>query len=159
MKKGRTSAITGWFLPVTFCAAISIQLAAPCYAMPSARAQESAVPGAVARRISKIKTINATTITLTPDSGSDIDVVVGTTTRIERVAPGETNPKNATPMQLQDLQVGDLIRVRGRTADDGKSIAASSIVALKASDVEARHEQDLQDWQKRGVDGVATAVD
>jgi hypothetical protein len=30
---------------------------------------------------------------------------------------------------------------------------------MKHSDIEARNQQDLQDWQKRGVDGLATAVD
>src|SRR6202034_536581 len=30
---------------------------------------------------------------------------------------------------------------------------------IKQSDIEARHQQDIQDWQKRGVDGVATGVD
>jgi len=30
---------------------------------------------------------------------------------------------------------------------------------MKSSDLAARHAQDLQDWQKRGVDGLAKAVD
>jgi hypothetical protein len=30
---------------------------------------------------------------------------------------------------------------------------------MKHSDLDARHQQDLQDWQKRGVDGLAKAVD
>jgi len=30
---------------------------------------------------------------------------------------------------------------------------------MKRSDLEARHQQDWQDWQKRGVDGLAKAVD
>src|ERR1700675_1309613 len=30
---------------------------------------------------------------------------------------------------------------------------------MKRSDLESRREQDLQDWQKRGVDGLAKAVD
>jgi len=155
MNKNFIGAAFCWLLVFALPAVTSVVLPQASYA---AQAEQSE-SGAIARRVGKIKTINATTITLTPDSGADIDVVVGTTTRAERIAPGETNPKNATPMQLQDLQVGDLIRVRGRTSDDGKSIIASSIIALKASDVELRHQQDLQDWQKRGVDGLASAVD
>ena len=30
---------------------------------------------------------------------------------------------------------------------------------MKHSDLEAKHQQDLQDWQKRGVDGIVGAVD
>ena len=30
---------------------------------------------------------------------------------------------------------------------------------MKHSDLEAQHQQDLQDWQKRGVDGIVKAVD
>lgn len=145
-----------------FVCALSATLALPqtSHALPGGQqTDQSGAAGAITRRVGKVKKINATTITLTPDSGSDIDVIVGSTTRIERIAPGETDPKNATPMQLQDLQIGDLIRVRGRMSDDGKSIVASSIIALKASDVELRHQQDLQDWQKRGADGLASAVD
>jgi hypothetical protein len=30
---------------------------------------------------------------------------------------------------------------------------------MKKTDLDAQHQQDLQDWQKRGVDGIAKAVD
>jgi Domain of unknown function (DUF5666) len=60
---------------------------------------------------------------------------------------------------LQDLQVGDRILVAGKASDDNLSFVASSVVAMKRSDLEAKHQQDLQDWQKRGVDGLATVVD
>ena len=80
-------------------------------------------------------------------------------TRIVRIAPGEKNLKNATPIQLQDIQVGDRILVGGKLSDDNVSLLASSVVVMKRSDLEAKHQEDLQDWQKRGVDGLAKAVD
>lgn len=120
---------------------------------------EPAAQSAVARRIGAVKTIDGTTITLAPDSGPVVTVTVQEATRLMRVAPGEKNLKNATPIQLQDLQVGDRILVGGKSSDDEKSIAASSIVVMKISDVEARHQQELQDWQKRGLGGPITAVD
>ncbi|MGA2377397.1 MAG: DUF5666 domain-containing protein, partial [Candidatus Sulfotelmatobacter sp.] len=76
-----------------------------------------------------------------------------------RIAPGEKDLKNATPIQLQDLQVGDRILVAGKASDDNLSLAASTVVVMTHSDLEARHQLDLQDWQKRGVDGLAKAVD
>jgi hypothetical protein len=84
---------------------------------------------------------------------------VQATTRILRIAPGEKDLKNATPIQLQDLQVGDRILVAGKASDDNLSLEASTVVVVTHSDLEARHQQDLQDWQKRGVDGLAKAVD
>jgi hypothetical protein len=76
-----------------------------------------------------------------------------------RIAPGEKDLKNAAPVQLQDIQIGDRILVGGKVSDDNQSFAASSIVVMKRSDLDARHVQALQDWQKRGVDGLAKAVD
>jgi hypothetical protein len=55
--------------------------------------------------------------------------------------------------------VGDRILVGGKPSDDNLSLVASTVVVMKHSDLEARHELDLQDWQKRGVGGLVTAVD
>jgi co-chaperonin GroES (HSP10) len=113
----------------------------------------------VARRIGAIKAMNGTTITLAPDSGPEVSVMVLPETRIVRVAPGEKNLKNAVPAQLTDLQVGDRILVGGKASDDAKSITASSVVVMKLADVSARQEQERQDWQKRGLGGLVKAID
>jgi hypothetical protein len=142
----------GWFLATAFCAAsaASVLLVPICYAVPSGQAQASA-PGAATRRIGAVKAINGTAITLTPDSGPDFNVTVQPATRIVRIAPGEKNPKNVTPIQLQDVQVGDRILVAGKASDDNLSLVASSLVVMKRSDLDgAVIRQDLQDWQKRG---------
>jgi hypothetical protein len=123
------------------------------------QSEQAAAPGAASRRIGAIKSINGSSITLAPDSGADVNVTVQPATRIVRIAPGEKDLKNSTPIQLQDLQVGDRILVAGKTSDDNQSLAASTVVVMKSSDVETLHQHELQDWQKRGVDGLATAVD
>lgn len=153
---------TSRFLAIALCAvsAASAPLVSTCDAAPTGNsAQETATPGAATRRIGAVKAINGTAITLTQDSGPDLTVAVQPTTRIVRIAPGEKNLKNATPIQLQDIQVGDRILVGGKPSDDSLSLSASSIVVMKSSDLAARHEQERQDWQKRGVDGLAKAVD
>jgi hypothetical protein len=76
-----------------------------------------------------------------------------------RIAPGEKDLKNAAPIQLQDLQVGDRVRIRGQASTDGTSIAALEIIVISHSDLEAKHEQERQDWQKRGIGGLVSAVD
>jgi hypothetical protein len=151
---------TSRLLAIALCAAGAASIHAPYgYALPGLQTQQAASSGAVARRIGAIKAINGTSITLTPDSGPDINVTVQPTARIVRIPPGEKDLKNATPIQLQDLQVGDRILVAGKASDDNVSLMATSVVAMKKSDLETKHQQDLQDWQKRGAGGLVSAVD
>ena len=132
---------------------------APLAAAPVVPAPQAQTAPAPARRIGAIKAISGTSITLAPDSGPEVNVTVQPTTRLLRNAPGEKNLKNATPLQLQDLQVGDRILVGGQASDDAKSVAASTIVVMARTDLEAHHQQELQDWQKRGMAGLVSAVD
>ena len=146
--------MTLWALGVATCVL-------PVTALPASlqQSQPAAGQSAATRRIGTIKAINGNSLTLTPDAGADVSVAVPVSARILRIAPGDTNLKNATPIQFQDLQVGDRILVGGKASDDAKSIAASSVVVMKRSDVEARQQQELQDWQKRGFGGLVSAVD
>jgi hypothetical protein len=148
-------------LVIALCAAsgAGVCRAPYSYATSSSQQTQAAGTSAASRRVGAVKAINGTVITLNPDSGPDLSVTVQATTRILRIAPGEKDLKNATPIQLQDLQVGDRILVAGKASDDNLSLAASTVVVMKHSDLEASHQQDLQDWQKRGVDGLAKAVD
>ena len=132
-----------------------------CLALPRGgqQAQVAAGESAMTRHIGAITKINNNIITLKTDSdGGEILVTAGDATRILRVAPGEKNLKNATAATFQDLQTGDRILVGGELSGDAKSIIASTIVLMKHSDVEARQEQNLKDWQ-RGMGGLVTAVD
>ena len=113
----------------------------------------------IAKRIGTIKTINGNALTLAPTSGSDVSVTVQPTARILRLAPGEKDLKNATPLQVQDLQVGDTIRVRGAAGIDANSIAALEVIVITQAAVAAVSDQIRQDWQKRGVGGVVESVD
>src|SRR5229473_1343643 len=147
-------------LAIAFCVGGAIGIDASfCYATPSVQQTQEAATRPVAKRIGAIKAINGTEITLTPDSGLDVKITVQPATQIVRFAPGETNVNNATQIQLQDLQVGDRIRATGWASDDNLPLPVLKIVVMKRSDLEARHQQDLQDWQKRGVGGLVTAVD
>jgi len=127
-------------------------------ALVFAQAQDAS-QAAVARRIGAIKAINGNAITLALDSGLEIAVTVQPNARLLRIAPGEKDLKNATPVQLQDLQVGDTIRARGQASADGKSIAALEIIVITRSAVQAISEQMRQDWQKRGIGGPVSVVD
>ena len=129
-----------------------------CFAAATGAAQDAGQPS-VAKRIGVIKSINGTAVILTPDSGPEVAVTVQPNARLLRVAPGEKDLKNATSIQLQELQVGDRVRVRGQASADGASLAAMEVIVISHSDLEARHEQERQDWQKRGLGGLVSAVD
>jgi hypothetical protein len=119
----------------------------------------SAVAGSVVRPIGTIKAISGNTITLAADGGTLFSVAVADDTRLLRIEPGEKDLKQAMPLQMQDLQVGDRILVLGQLGADGHSLAASSLVAMKKADVESKQQRDQQEWQRHGVGGLVQSVD
>ncbi len=123
---------------------------------PQANAQAAAP---VTRSVGAIKAITGTHITMSPDSGSDLQIQVDDSTRLVRTNPGETDLKKAAAIKLSDLQTGDRMLVRGKLAGDGKTLTPSIIVVLKKSDLSDLQQRQLQDWQKRGVGGLVRAVD
>lgn len=113
----------------------------------------------VARVIGTIKAINSNTLTLAPTSGPEITAVVQPNAHILKLEPGEKDVKNATPIQLTDLQVGDTVRVRGFAAQGATSIPALEVLVITRSAVAAVSSQIREDWQKRGLGGLVTGVD
>jgi co-chaperonin GroES (HSP10) len=109
--------------------------------------------------VGSIKAVDDSGITLAADSGEEFKVALPDTTKILRVAPGQKDLKSATPLQKSELQVGDRILVRGRAAGDPHSLRAAAVIVMKQSDVSAKQQNDRDDWQKRGVGGLVTAVD
>lgn len=118
---------------------------------------QTAGQSAIAKQIGTIKSISGNAITLTPESGADVPVTVEDSARILRLNPGDKDLKNATPIQLQDLKVGDKVRVRGRAA--GQGIGALEVLVITSSAVDAVRERISQDWQKRGIGGLVSGVD
>jgi hypothetical protein len=127
-------------------------------------AQDSATPQAApsaskVRTVGTIKSVSGTTVTLVTDSGSEVTVNLQPSTRLLRMAPGQTDLKQATSIQAQDLQVGDRLLAGGTSSDGGKSVTATTAVVMTKADVAAKQERDREDWQKRGVGGVVKTVD
>jgi hypothetical protein len=126
------------------------------------RAQESqpsAPQAAATRSLGTVKTISGKSITLTTDAGSDVNVLLQDGARLLRVEPGEKDLKNAVALELQDLQPGDRILVRGKMADDGRSLLATSLIAMKKMDIAQKQAHEREEWLKRGVGGLVSAVD
>jgi hypothetical protein len=144
-----------------------VMAALVCMAVPAAKAgtfqsapvQAAAQTPTTVRPVGTIKSIAGSSITLTADSGQEFNISVQDDARMLQTAPGEKDLKNAVPIKLADLQVGDRILVRGAMSDDGKTLVASSVIAIKKTDIAERQKNELQDWQKRGIGGLVKSAD
>ena len=111
------------------------------------------------RKIGTIKVVNGKTVTLKPDSGPDVNVIIQDSTRLAQLPAGQTDLKAAVPIQLQQIQAGDRMLARGTPGEDGQSIVASIVIVMKQADLAQKQQHDREDWQKRGVGGIVTAID
>jgi hypothetical protein len=122
-------------------------------------AQAGAPAPAGVKQLGSIQKITGRWLSLATDQGAVIMVEIQPGARLFRFAAGQSDPKSATPIQLADLQAGDRVLVRGKLADDGKAIVASAIAVMKQQDIAQLKQQELLDWQKRGVGGLVKQVD
>jgi len=132
-------------------------------AVKAAAAQE---PGPINQGAAKsppalgtIKSISGNTLVLASDTGVEMNVDVRDSTKIVRIAPGQKDLKDAQPIALTDLQVGDRILVRGKVGDDNKTFSATSIIAMKKADIAEKQNRERDEWQKFGVGGLVNNVD
>ena len=151
---GRTHCSRRWALfyaCVLLCVMASVQI--------SAMAQAAQPASAIVKAVGEIKSVGGANLLLATDDGKGQNVLLPENVRVVRIAPGETDLKNATTITVQDLQNGDRVLVQGKAADDGKAIVALRVVVMKQSDVAAKQQQEREDWQKRGIGGLVSAVD
>ncbi len=140
--------IGAWFLMIATVLAPSKTVAQATPASPP-----------LVKAVGEIKSIGGGSLTLATDEGKNETIALPANVRVVRIAPGETDLKNATPIEVKDLQNGDRVLVQGKTSDDGKTMIALRVVVMKQSDVAARQQQEREDWQKRGIGGLVSAVD
>jgi len=149
------------------CLVVALMLtAASSHRLVAVEAVAAQEPGQNTQATSKpaaplgtIKSISGNTLVLTSDAGVEMIVDVRDSTKIVRIAPGQKDLKDAQIIALTDLQVGDRILVRGKAADDNKRFSATSIIAMKKSDIAEKQSQERDEWQKSGVGGLVNNVD
>src|SRR4051812_1692987 len=94
-----------------------------------------------------------TDIEVKPDNALPISVKVVPATAVQRIAPGETDLKNAAAIATSDLAKGDRVLVTfGANAGE-----AQRVVVMSAGDIAKRNQIDQQDWQRRGISGIVAA--
>src|ERR1700676_4357152 len=160
-QRSRVSLSTTWLLTVV----VTLTLARPGYVCAQGKPASTSGVAQITKAVGTIKSIQADSITVAAESGGEGDIIAMLTgsTKILRVPPGEKDLKNATALQVQDLQTGDRVLVRGQAATnrDGHTLVinALAVIVMKQADVAAKQQHDRDDWQKRGVGGLVTNVD
>jgi hypothetical protein len=97
-------------------------------------------------------------IVLKTDAGTEVSVSMQPTASFRRVAPGETDLRNASTIAITDINTGDRVLARGKISDDQKSVAATLIVVMSQGDIAKKQASERADWDKRGVIGIVTAA-
>lgn len=121
------------------------------------QAPPAAAPASIS--LGTVKSIAGDSIAITTDAGTELNVTVAAGAKILRTAPGRKDLQGATAIQLTDIQAGDRMLARGKLAEDGKTVLASSVIVMKHEDIAQKQQADEEAWRTRGIAGVVKSVD
>jgi hypothetical protein len=110
------------------------------------------------RVVGTIQVISGKSLTVISDTGVSSDVGIEDATKFLQIEPGRTDLKEATPISFGELQSGDRVLVRGILAEDGKTIRAASVIAVKKAAIAEKQAKERAEWQ-RGIGGLVKSVD
>ena len=79
----------------------------------------AAISQTPAKAVGTVKSVTGNAVVITSDSGSESTITFADSARIVRAAPGQTDLKSASPIQISDIQVGDRLFARGQAGDNG----------------------------------------
>src|SRR5947208_597837 len=117
----------------------------------SVRAQAPATKSVLGTVVSFNK--DAKTLDVRPDNATPVPVKLLAGTVFQKIAPGQTDLKNAAAIAISDVAVGD--RVLATLAANWTD--ALRIVVISATDIAKRDDADRQDWVQRGISGVVAS--
>jgi hypothetical protein len=127
--------------------------------LPSAYAQAPAAGQRTPPAVGTIKSLTQNSLVVTTDSGSDVKLQLTADVKLLRVPPGSKDLKEATPIQLSDLQPGDRVLVRTKASDDGSALVATTVIAMKKADIAEKQSKEREEWQRHGIGGLVKSVD
>jgi len=113
---------------------------------------------ASARQIGTVKTVTPNKLNITTDAGLAISVNVVDGAKVLQIPPGSTDLKSAQVIALGDIEVGDRVLVSGHS-DAPDAMTASRVILMKSSDIAQKRAAEQEDWQKRGIGGLVSAID
>ncbi len=89
-------------------------------------------------------------IEIKPDGATPVLAKIMPDSVIEKIAPGEKNLKNAQPISITDVSLGDRVLV----ALEPGSANLRRLVVMTATEIAKRDDADQRDWTQRGVSGI-----
>ena len=128
-----------------------------CFAVAACAAVARAQ--SVTRYLGTVTAINGNTITLKTAQGEDHTVEVPATADLKRIEPGQTSLSAAAAMQFSEIATGDRVLVWISPSAAGATPQAMRVVAIKASDLEKKREQEAEDWKINGAGGLVKSLD
>jgi hypothetical protein len=115
----------------------------------------AAIAQTPAKAVGTVKSVTGNSVVITSDSGAETTVTFSDSVRIVRAAPGQTDLKSASPIQVSDIQVGDRLFARGQAG--GGTLVASSAIVMKKNDIALRQQTERDEW-RRGLGGIVKEV-
>jgi hypothetical protein len=106
-----------------------------------------------------IKSISGDNLTLATDAGTEVKIQVPADVKVLQVPPGSKDLKEATTIQVSDLQPGDRVLVRPKQGGEGAALVAGTIIAMKKADLAEKRQKEQQEWQRHGIGGLVSSVD
>jgi hypothetical protein len=116
----------------------------------------AAIAQTPAKAVGTVKSVTGNSVVITSDSRAETTVTFSDSARIVRAAPGQTDLKSASSIQVSDIQVGDRLFARGQAGDNGALVASSAIV-MKKTDITQRQQSERDEW-RRGLGGIVKEV-
>jgi hypothetical protein len=98
-------------------------------------------------------------LTVKTDPGAPVEVRADEKTVFLKARPGSSTLNDAAPARLEELAVGDRVLARGRLAQDKASLVARQVVVMTHGDISAKQDAEREQWRRRGILGVVSAVD
>lgn len=120
---------------------------------------ERAISQSASRQLGTVKSISAESISLTTDAAQQVLVHLTPDAKIVKLPAGSKDMKDAQPIEMKDVAVGDRVLVRGNLGEDSNSFVASSVIVMKDEDIQQKRQGEQEDWQKHGTGGLVSSVD
>lgn len=107
------------------------------------------------RVIGTVASVSGNTVFVKTDSGTTVSVSVPDSAKILRTAPGQKTLAGAAKIGVGDIGPGDRVLM----AVTGDPPSANIVIVNKKSDLEAKQQQEQEEWQREGVGGIVKSLD
>src|SRR5258706_5601801 len=139
------------FVLVSFVIAIAAMTGSVCRPPAGAQQKVESIVGVVEHLDKSTKTG-----TLKADSGQVVIVATDDSTVCLRIPAGEKTLDKAAPIKFEDIAIGDRVLAHGTKTN--QTFAAQRLVVMPVSEVAKKRDHDLDEWKRRGIGGIARAV-